>query len=180
LFFDYFFKYITYIGDGFFTTAVVLAFLFHKLKNSLLIASTYAISSIIAQIIKVIVAAPRPKLYFKGIYDLHFVQGVDEHSMFSFPSGHSASTCALVLSLTMLTDKRYLQIFLLVLGMLTAYSRIYLSQHFLIDVVAGTFIGVSVVLVYSMYHDKIQGAWTEKSIIQVFKERKQRRLNQNS
>jgi membrane-associated phospholipid phosphatase len=51
---------------------------------------------------------------------------------------------------------------------LVGYSRVYLSQHFLIDAVTGSAIGVIVVLVYYFYHLKLHGNWLDQSILMLF------------
>jgi len=51
----------------------------------------------------------------------------------------------------------------------TAYSRIYLSQHFAEDVLLGSFIGVVMTLVaYALYQRKSY-AWQEKSLLDLLK-----------
>jgi len=43
-------------------------------------------------------------------------------------------------------------------AILVAYSRIYLSQHFLTDVLAGSLIGVSIaMIVYYVFNTKLNG-----------------------
>jgi len=166
------FAHITLCGDGIFVILVALCLLFYRVGYSILIISTYALTSVIVQILKKIffAGAPRPKLYFQGLYDLHFVQGVNVHSINSFPSGHAASAFALFLCLALITRYQILRIVFLFLAIFVAYSRIYLSQHFLVDIVVGSLIGIIIVIVYYYFHKKIKGEWINKPLnIQVFK-----------
>jgi membrane-associated phospholipid phosphatase len=166
-FLDFFFSKITFLGNGIFVVILCIILLFFRFKHTLLLFSTFIISGIAVQLIKrfVFPGMPRPNIYFKGIFDLHFVKGVEILHSFSFPSGHSATAFALCLSLSLLTKNKIQQVLLFIAACLIAYSRIYLSQHFLIDAVAGSFIGVIVTLVYYYFHLKINAEWTDKSIL---------------
>jgi membrane-associated phospholipid phosphatase len=108
---------------------------------------------------------PRPNIYFKDIYNLHLVKGVEILHSFSFPSGHSATAFALFLCLSLITRKKIMQLLYFILACLIAYSRIYLSQHFLMDAVAGSLIGVFTVLLYYYFHQQIKGEWMDKSLL---------------
>jgi membrane-associated phospholipid phosphatase len=141
---DNFFINYTYFGDGLF--AVILSFLFffvfkkRKLGLTLLIA--YACTGILAQIIKPIVESPRPETYFAPQWLPFFIKGVIHTGVSSFPSGHTVSAFAVATVVALTTKNKWLHILLLLLAMQVGFSRIYLSQHFLIDVLAGSFIGV--------------------------------------
>jgi len=176
LFFDYFFAFITNLGDGLFVLVVAFALLFYRYGHALLVFSTYIISGLLVQFLKLIIFAdsPRPKHYFEGIYNLHVVKGVDMLSSYSFPSGHSASSFAMFLCLAFITKNKILQFLCFIMACLVAYSRVYLSQHFLIDSVTGSAIAVIVVLVYYYYyHLKLHGDWINKSLwILIYKKTK--------
>jgi len=173
-FWDVFFSKITFLGDGMFVIGVTVFLLFFRFGNSLLAGITYAVSSLIVQISKrfIFEGMPRPKLYFEGKYSLHFVDGVDIYLRNSFPSGHSASVFALFLSLALITRYPFIKIFLLGLAVIVSYSRIYLSQHFLIDVSAGSLIGVLTTLIYYYYHLKYHQSWMDESLISIINTRK--------
>jgi membrane-associated phospholipid phosphatase len=65
-------------------------------------------------------------------------------------------------------ENRFYKVLLLILALLTGYSRIYLSQHFLEDVYAGSIIGVSTTfLVYYFVHKK-EHDWMDGSIVNFF------------
>jgi membrane-associated phospholipid phosphatase len=48
------------------------------------------------------------------------------------------------------------------------YSRIYLSQHFAIDVLVGSFVGVSMTIFCKFYFDKYTMKWADGSLRDVF------------
>ncbi len=170
-FLDFFFAKITFFGNGIFVIALCVLYLFYSFRHSMLLFVTFAISGIFVQVVKrfILPGMPRPNIYFKDIYNLHFVKGVQILHSFSFPSGHSATAFALFLSLTFITKNKILQFLFFIMACLVAYSRIYLSQHFLIDAVAGSLIGVFTVLLYYYFHQRIKGEWMEKSLLNLMK-----------
>lgn len=140
---NYIFYFFTFLGDGFFCISLGILLLFFKgRKLCLLIISSYLFSGIVAQGLKYFIDEARPAIY-KGLEGYNnFIPNVTLHNYHSFPSGHSSSGFALatVLALSSI-NKKYSFIFLLS-AILIGYSRVYLGQHFLIDVLAGSFIGV--------------------------------------
>ena len=102
----------------------------------------YAATGIVAQIIKPLVESPRPQIYFSPEWFPFFIKGVIHLGYSSFPSGHTVSAFAIATVLSLYQNTKWRQALLLVLAALAGFSRIYLSQHFLADVLAGSFIGV--------------------------------------
>ncbi|MFI3298089.1 MAG: phosphatase PAP2 family protein [bacterium] len=155
---DIFFKYFTEMG-GVIPFVILFIMLFFNYRASALIASTLALSSSISRICKEIFQAHRPIALFEKL-DIHLplVQGVDLHRSLSFPSGHTTTAFAVFLALAMLSKKIYIKVICLITALLAGYSRIYLSQHFLEDVVAGALIGVfSTVILSSLFINKTWG-----------------------
>ena len=122
---DHFFTFYTYIGDGIFSIIISLLFLILKRwKDALMIFLAYSLSGITSQIIKNLVIAPRPISYFKAEQYQHFIKGIVTHTSASFPSGHTTSAFALSLILALILQNKKWNIPLLVLAILTGYSRI--------------------------------------------------------
>jgi len=145
-----FFIAYTNLGDGLFTIMIVLFLLAtkrHDIAWQLLAA--FVISGLVAQVFKYYVYSPRPKLFFSEREHIYLIDGITRSGNSSFPSGHTASIFALVTVLALFAKNKIIFPVLLLPAILVAYSRIYLSQHFLGDVLAGSFIGVIVaVMVY--------------------------------
>ncbi|OGU14472.1 MAG: hypothetical protein A2X61_14465 [Ignavibacteria bacterium GWB2_35_12] len=140
---DFFFKYVTYFGDGIAYIAIaILLLLFVNGRYFLFAIAGYATSGIAAQIIKRIADTPRPKLFFGDSVPLHFVEGVSIFSYNSLPSGHSASAFSLFLLLSIITQNKKIGIFYFFVALLIALSRVYLVQHFVIDIYIGSIIGM--------------------------------------
>lgn len=158
---------LTYLGDGIFCIAVgLLLFFFKKRFLSLMVLSSYAISGIIAQILKAYIVEARPAVYLKDSTYQYFIENVTLHNFHAFPSGHSASAFALAAVLSFaLVNKKYSLLFLAG-AILVGYSRIYLAQHFIDDVLAGAIIGVlSAIFCWIFFEKLFQKLFLPKQII---------------
>lgn len=165
---DIFFKYYTNVGDGAFALLLLpFCFIFSKIKHLFLAFSSCLIGGMLAQILKRIVFfdALRPKHFFADNV-LHIVDGVSLHSTHSFPSGHTASAFAFFIFLAFIGKKsapwQYLCAFL---AILVGYSRVYLSHHFLVDVVAGALVGIIGFYIAYLIHKKLKKYHFEQKII---------------
>lgn len=142
--------YITDIGDGWTTITIALICLLFSYRKAFVLAGSYAFSSaIVAQSLKFMFAAPRPKLYFHDqLSRIHFVAGTDQLSYHSFPSGHTVTAFSTAIVLAYWAKKKFWGVPLLLTAALVGYSRMYLSQHFFEDVSAGSVIGVVVTVIW--------------------------------
>ena len=70
------------------------------------------------------------------------VDGVEIHEIYSFPSGHTNSIFVLGTIMTLLLKNKRWGIFFFGLAMATTISRMYLFQHFFVDVYVGGLIGI--------------------------------------
>ena len=140
---DFIFIYLTYVGDGFFCIGIgLLLLLFRKRFLGLMVLSSYVVSGIIAQVLKYYIIEARPAVFLKDTSYKYFIENVTLHNLHAFPSGHSASAFAMAAVLTFaVKDKKYAALFLAG-ALIVGYSRIYLAQHFLDDVLAGALIGL--------------------------------------
>jgi len=141
-FFDELFKLITFFGDGLMTVLVVLILLFFKFRYAVLAAIAFAYSSIVIQLLKHLFKAPRPVKYFEDIIPIRTIENYPVYEWNSFPSGHTASVFTLAVVLSYLLPHRRRHWIIIPLATLTAFSRVYLAQHFLEDVIAGSIIAV--------------------------------------
>jgi len=95
----------------------------------------------------------RPRKYFENIYELNLIDGVNVHSNFSFPSGHTIAAFALFTFFALTNKNKWIKVISLLMALSVAFSRIYLSQHFLMDTVAGSILGVLLATVIYYYLD---------------------------
>lgn len=141
---DLFFKNITNLGDGLVLVIPILALLFVRYSHSILLAWAALIHSLVMVVCKKILfhGIPRPAEYLADI-PFYKVPGVSVHHWNSFPSGHTATAFTLACVLAMIYSKKgWTQVYILVAAMLVGFSRVYLMQHFFMDVLAGSLVGV--------------------------------------
>ncbi len=138
-----FFINYTFMGDGIFAVCLIaMMFLYFKRKQcGFALLYSFLISGFVAQFIKNLVNAPRPKLYFEAGTYLNFIDGVTLNASNSFPSGHTATAFAIATVLVLMLKNKKLQLLILPAAILVGYSRIYLAQHFLADVLVGALLG---------------------------------------
>ena len=146
--FNFFFEYITYLGDGLFVVAIGLILLFVNVRKSITVLLAYALSAGFTQLIKYTLFADmdRPQLFFEKEHlpQLNLVKNLfeEQHIHNSFPSGHATAAFALFFCLGFLAERKIMEVIFFLLALLVAASRVYLSQHFFEDVTAGSFIAV--------------------------------------
>jgi len=137
--------YFTDLGNGLTTVALVVILSLFNYGKSLMLAITYAVTSLFAQVVKFIFDAPRPHLYFqKQLGHIHFVKGVEMLNYHSFPSGHTITAFSTALLVAYWCKNKFWGLPLLLVAILVGYSRMYLSEHFFEDVTAGSAVGVFV------------------------------------
>jgi len=160
---DFFIGY-TNLGDGLFAIFIILLLLvFRRFEIAWQILAAFLISGLIAQVLKYLVYSPRPKEFFSQNEHIYLIDGITHTGTSSFPSGHTVSIFALTTILSLFTKNKKICWLYLLPAILVAYSRIYLSQHFLTDVLAGSLVGVSVaVFVYWFFKTKINKKWISK------------------
>jgi membrane-associated phospholipid phosphatase len=146
--------FFTDIGNGWTAVAIAVILLLFSYRKALIVASSYAVTSLSAQIVKHIVEAPRPKLYFKDqLVHIHFVKGQYVDIYDSFPSGHTVSAFTLAVLFSYWSrNKAWCPVFLLI-AILVGYSRMYLSEHFFEDVAAGSVIGFVLTAIWLYWLD---------------------------
>ena len=144
----------TDLGDGTVVVVIALIAIFFNFRKGFLLATSYALTSLVAQALKFIFVMPRPAIYFKDqLSHIYFIKGVEMLETHSFPSGHTVSSFSAAVVFTYLTTKKSWGIFFLVVAMLIGYSRMYLSEHFFEDVAAGSAIGVLVTVFWLSWID---------------------------
>ena len=135
---------------------IVVLLLFYRAGWSTFLASNLLLTTLIVQPIKHIVHAPRPLTWFAEYMPditLPLVEGVRMNHWLSFPSGHTATFFALFFCVSIILcaeniKGKYILSFLCFLcASFGAYTRIYLSQHFALDIFAGILIAVCSTLI---------------------------------
>jgi len=152
---DHFFIYYTNLGDGLFSIAVVLLLLLmRKFKLAWQVLAAYIISGLVAQAFKESIYSPRPKDFFRYKEYIHLIEGVTLNGYASFPSGHASSAFALATSLALYSRNKNFSLLYLLAAILVGYSRIYLSQHFPVDVMGGATMGLLTSTLVFLFFDR--------------------------
>jgi membrane-associated phospholipid phosphatase len=142
---DRLFMLVTFMGDGIFLLIVAAILLIaRQYELALKAVMAFLLSGILVQVLKNSITAPRPRVLLEslGLSYQYFIDGITRIGNSSFPSGHTTTFFALATLLAMQTNNAWKQLLLLLAALLVGYSRIYLGQHFLQDVVTGSVIGV--------------------------------------
>ena len=87
--------------------------------------------------------------------NLHLVKGVDVHSYGSFPSGHTGTAFTFALLIALLIPSATVSITCILIALIIGYSRIYLSQHYPVDVAAGMIVAVFSVTLAVLFQNYI-------------------------
>ena len=164
---DYFFKYITEVG-GSIPFIILGLLLFYNYRNFIFLGLSQGLSSLITFIIKRVMQIPRPSVIFNELgIELPVVDGVDLHHSLSFPSGHTTTAFATFFVLAVIIKNKYIKLLCLIIAILGGYSRIYLSQHFITDVLAGALIGLlSAIIISPIFYEK---QWGDSNLIKTIK-----------
>lgn len=155
---DNVFAWITFLGDGTFSVIVFLLFLWkRRWSGATQIMAAFLLSALLAQVLKKLFSMPRPMQYFPAGKYPYFIKGVTHIGFASFPSGHSTSIFALATLLCIFSKDWRLKLACLLGAVLVGYSRIYLGQHFLGDVLMGSCVGtLTAIFVHWLFVEKLQ------------------------
>jgi membrane-associated phospholipid phosphatase len=151
---DYFFYFVTYLGDGIFALLLSITIFFFDKRTALTLLLAYLLSAALAQTLKHFIFNHynRPYFFIINKEAVHHVLGLIPHSYNSFPSGHTTTAFALYGVLSSRYGNAWLY---LLLAALVGYSRMYLFQHFITDVFAGSVLGLlTSMIVYFYFFEK--------------------------
>lgn len=176
--FDSFFRFITNLGNGFIYLPVILILFHKKVKWSLIYALSLLYSNLTLLIFKQFILdnSYRPAWYFQVFenYQLHLVDGVQLHQLNSFPSGHTTTAFTVFFMLAIMSRYKISQVILFALALITAFSRVYLSQHFFGDIVAGSILGTGTVLLAYLVITCKEKAWMQIKLYKYFVPKKKK------
>ncbi len=181
-FLDQLFKYGTLLGEFIGYIAVFLILLAYRLRYALGTMLLGIGAMVLSKVLKGIWKSPRPLAYFSELGrqgELTFVEGVEVHEWFSFPSGHTIGAFALFSYLAfLLPRKSWKGTLCFALALLVGVSRIYLVQHFAVDVYFGAVFGVGLGVFIFGVATKFQPGrtWLNEPILHVFKKKEKKQV----
>lgn len=173
-FIDNFFFYITYLGDGVLGAVIVLIAFLINIRLGIYATLSFAFAALTTNFLKYqfFQDFDRPFWDWQYVvgYDVKKVEGVELLIKKSFPSGHATQAFALFFAFAMAAKKQSFKLVLLSIAILGAYSRVYLSQHWLQDITAGSMIGVFYSIVfYLLFYGRENTQNLDKPLMHLFK-----------
>lgn len=122
------------------------------------------VPSLIIQLIKRSVGAPRPLKLFEEAEWIHTLPEWPRLMENSFPSGHTCGAFCFFTFLSFILPAKYRPLGLLffMLALIVAYSRIYLAVHFFADVYVGSVIGTAFVMLIFFIMTRYQSVFFKK------------------
>lgn len=141
-----FFSYITYLGEWhvYVITGVIL--ILYRYYYAILLTIIGVTQLLIIQFLKIFVfnSARPSQHYMETLSSYNLVDGVELYTLYSMPSGHSAAVFALAVLLILLSKNKLIQVVCMLIAIIVTISRVYLFQHFLVDTLVGSTIGLLV------------------------------------
>jgi membrane-associated phospholipid phosphatase len=168
-FLDTFFMYATHLGDGTMIAVLTIILLFVKYRYAVAFLAGSLLTSAVVHLFKKLLLQEmyRPSKYFElyETYQLYVIEGVNLRSLQSFPSGHTSTAFNVFFMLALITKNQTLKFLYFILAMVVAYSRVYLSQHFFVDIAAGSVIAVIIMLFIFYQSERIDRKWLDSSVL---------------
>jgi membrane-associated phospholipid phosphatase len=141
---DAFFVRFTFLGDGIFALAVfIILLVLRRFSQAWQLLTAFLASAMCAQLLKSFFSMPRLRQFFNPGQYAYFIDGVTHIGFSSFPSGHSTSIFTLATMLALFERNKRWNVCYLLAAVAVGYSRIYLGQHFLGDVLMGSLLGTT-------------------------------------
>ena len=165
-FFDLLFKYGTMLGEGILGFIILIALaLFVSYRKTIIAAIVYLLIAVFSYVLKhhIFKGELRPTAYFVDrLAEINVVEGVKVHALNSFPSGHTMAAFGFYTLLALLIPNKYIAALCFFMAIIVGTSRIYLAQHFLVDVYVGSIISVFTAMFIYFLFNKMNWLNTEK------------------
>lgn len=152
--FDYVFKFWTYLGDGIIWLPLFAYVLLFKRDYFVSVIAALIICTALTQLLKRAVFWNdfRPIVVLAN--KVRVIPGYYMNRTHSFPSGHTSTAFTLALLLASIV-KRNVWVFVFpLIAFFVGYSRVYLAQHFVTDVLAGIFVGIVSAYLSLLVHEE--------------------------
>jgi len=125
---------------------ILAGIMIYNVRLGVVSISSFLLASLISIGLKEIFFDDENRPFFIFTYYEHLklklVNGVQPFIHNTFPSGHATQAFAIFSILLFFSERLSIKIIFLFIAILTAFSRVYLSQHWMNDIVAGSCIGM--------------------------------------
>jgi membrane-associated phospholipid phosphatase len=141
---DVLFKYGTFLGDGLIYIPLLVYCIFFNRSLAVPAVLSILICIVLTHFFKRVIFpdALRPLSLEAQQFTLHKVAGVHINRVHSFPSGHTATAFATALLLVSVLKRGAWTFLVMLIPFFVGYSRVYLAQHYVSDVLGGMLIGI--------------------------------------
>ena len=140
--FDSVFEGWTYLGNGIIWIPLFVYVLLFKREYFIAVLAGLIICTILTQFLKLVVFPNNFRPIVVLSTKVRVIQGYYINRAHSFPSGHTSTAFTLALLLAFIVKRNFWVYFFPAVAFFVGYSRVYLAQHFVTDVLAGIFVGV--------------------------------------
>lgn len=161
-----FFVNYTFMGDAVFALCLSAFFIFYLKRKQQGMALFYGffLTEIIVQSLKNIESFSTPDVFTEQGQYIFLTDNISSANHSSIISGHTAIVFAMITVLIFSINKLRRQLSLLIAAALLGYSRMYLAQNHLTDVLIGTLTGTTsaIIAVYFVYQFKGYGYYYKR------------------
>lgn len=156
-FLDIFFKVVTRIGEAPIIIFVLIISMFKSIRTLIASVAAFVVNGIYIAITKFLIFGPlpRPRKFINNDSLMHFIDGVEMHLRFTFPSGHTTTAFVGFLLLSHISKSKWIKLICFIAAASVAYSRMYLAQHFFKDIYWGSISGVVIAILCISLINKI-------------------------
>ncbi|TXC78842.1 phosphatase PAP2 family protein [Luteibaculum oceani] len=164
---DYAFPRITKLGEWIPVILVALFCAVLSTRKALTFACGYLSAGVLTMLGKLVLfpGIMRPKNMMQIYEHYHWVEGVVLRGHHSFPSGHTQSAFSVFFMLAILVKPQWAKFLCFCMAAITGFSRVYISQHFMVDILVGSVIAVVCLLFFERYWLKKDGNWLDRPLI---------------
>jgi len=172
-FLNSFFEIITRVGEAWSYVLLLCCLLCYKYRYALMVFLLAILVPLVSLTLKTLFSQPRPKKFFMDneiFENLNVIEGIALHTAnTSFPSGHTISAFA-VMGFAAFTFSKFKWTSFIFIGLAiaVALSRVYLVQHFLLDVCVGAGLGCMIAWCASWASIQVQDPekiWLESNLL---------------
>lgn len=135
------------VGEWPVITLGVLLTLIRNPKAGFIAGLCFLLEAALVNGTKMLIHTERPVMAV-GLEQLHQVAGETIHRYRSFPSGHTTASVIGFGLLSLLYPRKGYEVIFAISAVLIGYSRLYLGQHYLHDVLSGAIIGLLILQLY--------------------------------
>ena len=167
---DPFISFFTNFGLGSYLVAGMIAILFYRVRYGLTGLISLGFTGVFVALLKkgLFSGELRPLNYFYYDDFYRFIYTSEFNYYFSFPSGHTMSIFSVLSLMAIFIDRQWVGVLFFMVALTIGFTRIYLLQHFFLDVYFGAIFGVlSTFLAIWLVNSKLQFqqfSWFDKPL----------------